>query len=278
MRDLFQGEMKNRPNYSIFPEINDKKENSILSFLKRFSFINLFISFQRELMLQQETLYLCINLFDKYIQKMTLEKKFSQDLNLIALTCLFISSKYEEIYPPYLKEFIEGFKNRYSKRDIYLKEDEILSSLDFQVLTSSPLLFLKIFCQNNNEYENKEIKKEMDLYFFGAQFFLEICLIEPKFCALKPSLQAAICLYLSRKFLLNHTGKYNKVWTFELTFKTNYSEIEIKKNIKIAVNTIKNFFENVYTKNFMVMPLYIKYYSIEYSKISMKLKKIIIDE
>ena len=52
MRDLFQGEMKNRPNYSIFPEINDKKENSILSFLKRFSFINLFISFQRELMLQ----------------------------------------------------------------------------------------------------------------------------------------------------------------------------------------------------------------------------------
>lgn len=279
MSDLFQGEMKNRPNYSIFPSIKDKNENCILSYLKRFSFINFFISFQTEFRLRQETLYLCINIFDRYIQKMTLENKLSQDLNLIALTCLFISSKYEEIYIPYIKEFLDVFKNKYTKRDIFLKEDKILSALDFQILTSSPLLFLRIFCQygNENEYENKEILEEIDLYFFGAQFFLEICLIEPKFCALKPSLQAAICLYLSRKCLLNYIGKYQKVWTFELVFKTNYSEIQIKKNIKIAINTIKNFFGNVYTKNFMAMPLYIKYYSFD-SRIIMKLKKIIIGE
>ena len=49
----------------------------------------------------------------------------------------------------------------------------------------------------------------------------------------------------------------------------------IKKNIKIAVQTIKNFFGNVYTKNFMALPLYIKYYGARYSRISNKLKSII---
>ena len=276
---LFKEEIKNRANYTLFPNITDKTDNIQLSYLKRFSFINLFISFQKELILRQETLYLTINIFDRYIQKRTLDNKQSQDLNMIAITCLFIASKYEEIYPPYLKEILDIFNKKYEKRDILLKEDEILSSLDFQVITISPLLFLSIFCQSNDECENKEIKKEMDLCFHCAQFLVELCLVEPKFCELKPSLQAAICLYLARKLLLcDYGNSNNKAWTFDLAFKTNYSEIQIKKYIKIVIYTIKNFFGNVYTRNFMAMPLYIKYITLEYSKISFKLKNIFIGE
>ena len=270
---MFKEENVNRPNYSLFPSLKDK--NDILPYLKRFSFINLFIQFQRELFLKQETLYLCINLFDRYIEKLVKQKKLSEDLNLIAITCLFISSKNEEIYPPYLKEFIDIFKIKYLPRTILLKEDEILSALDFQVLITSPLYFLKFFCQFKANYDNKQVEYDMNLCFYGAQFFLEICQIEPKFCEMKPSLQAAICLFLSRKFLLSYMSNYYRVWTYELAFKTNYSEIQIKKNIKIAVNTINNFFGNIYTKNFMAMPLYIKYYTNEYSRVSFKLKKII---
>ena len=105
---------------------------------------------------------------------------------------------------------------------------------------------------------------------------MELCLIEPKFCELKPSLQAAICLYLSRKFLLYKKNNNNKIWSFDLFFKTNYSEIKIKKHIKIALITINNFFKNIYTKNFMAMPLYIKYYTHEYSMVSSQLKEIIL--
>ena len=79
---------------------------------------------------------------------MILEKKCLQDLNLIAITCLFISSKNEEIYPPYLQNFLDIFTVKYPKRAILRKEDEILSALDFKVIISSPLLFLKIFCCN----------------------------------------------------------------------------------------------------------------------------------
>ena len=179
MNYLFQEETNNRANYSSFPNMEEKNNNKmILSYLKRFSFINLFISFQRELFLRQETLYLSINLFDRYLQKIFSENKISEDLNVIALTCLFIASKYEEIYPPYLKEFLDVFKNKYNKEEIFSKENDILSSLDFQILIISPILFLKRFCLDEKN-ENEEI---MNLCFNGAQFFLELCIIEPNFC------------------------------------------------------------------------------------------------
>lgn len=272
MNYLFHEETNNRANYSIFPNMEEKNNNMILSYLKRFSFINLFISFQRELFLRQETLYLSINLFDRYIQKTSSENKISEDLNKIALACLFIASKYEEIYPPYLKDFLDVFKNKYNKEEIFSKENDILSSLDFQILIISPILFLKKFCLEEKS-ENEEI---MNLCFNGAQFFLELCIIEPKFCELKPSLQASICLYLSRKFLLDCCK--TKVWTYNLSFRTNCSEIEIKRYLKIALKTIKNYFGNIYTKNFMAMPLYIKYYSLDYSRVSFELKKKFINE
>ena len=282
MNNLFKEETKNRANYSLFPNISDKTNNFILLYLKRFSFINLFILFQNELALRQETLYLTINLFDRYIQKINSEKiknNLNSDLYLIALTCLFIAAKYEEIYPPYLGDFLDIFNKKYTKRDVLLKEDEILSSLDFQVLITSPLLFLKKFCLNE-KCENEEIKNDLDLVFFCAQFFLELCIIEPKFCELKPSLESAICLYLARKFLLNDKkgNNNNKVWTFDLFFKTNYSEIAIKRYIKIELKIIKNFFGNVYTKNFIAMPIYVKYNTLGYSRVSFKLKKIFIGE
>ena len=74
--------------------------------------------------------------------------------------------------------------------------------------------------------------------------------------------------------MLFNNGR-GKIWNYDLVFRTNYTENHIKKNIKIAVQTIKNFFGNVYTKNFIALPLYIKYYGARYSRISNKLKSII---
>ena len=275
MKYLFNEENKNRPIYSLFPTPMDKNDNKLnLTYMKRFSFINLFISFQHELCLKQETLFLTINLFDRYIQKMNSQGIILSDINKIAVTCLFIASKYEEIYAPYLKEFLQIFKLKYTKREIFCKEDEILSVLNFDVLNIYSILFLKKYCLYNIKDLNKKEKSEMELCYNGAQFFLEICLIEPKFCELKPSLQAAMCLYLARKFLLFKNGN-GKIWNFDLVFRTNYSENNIKKNIKTAVKTIKNFFGNVYTKNFMALPLYLKYCSFDYLRVANRLKLII---
>ena len=272
--NLFQNETKNRPDYSKFPSSENNKK-FIISFYKRFSFINLFISYQLEFHFKQETFYLAINLFDRYIQKITSSNKKNEDLNIIALTCLYIALKYEEIDPPRLETVLKLFTISYLPRQIILKEDEILSSLDFQVSTISPLLFLQLVCKYNN-YENEYYRKEMDLCFYGAQFILDICMIEPNFCELKPSLQASLSLYLVRKILYSGYTHRKNLWDFNLYLKTNYLEKDIKSYLKIAVNAIKNYFGNKYTKNFNAMPLYLKYSFREYSSISCKLEKIIL--
>ena len=126
MNYLYKQENENRPDYSLFPSQRDIHNNNInINYMKRFTFINLFISFQHELYLKQETLYLCINIFDRYIQILNSKNIVCHDLNKIALTCLFIASKYEEIYAPYLKEFLQIFTLKYTKKEIFITEDEI---------------------------------------------------------------------------------------------------------------------------------------------------------
>lgn len=86
-----------------------------------------------------ETLFITINLIDRFVQRKQIPRKSYQ---LIGVTCMLIASKYEEIYPPYVKDFIYISDNCYSKQELKDKEKEILMTLDFKVTWPSSLTFL----------------------------------------------------------------------------------------------------------------------------------------
>ena len=65
--------------------------------------------------LLQETLFLTINIIDRFLERVTLSKS---KLQLLGVTALFIASKYEEIYPPELKDFIYITDRAYSKEEL----------------------------------------------------------------------------------------------------------------------------------------------------------------
>ncbi|EEC47909.1 predicted protein, partial [Phaeodactylum tricornutum CCAP 1055/1] len=44
-----------------------------------------------------ETLYLCVNIIDRYLSQVETVRK---RLQLVGITAMLIASKYEEIYPP----------------------------------------------------------------------------------------------------------------------------------------------------------------------------------
>ena len=106
----------------------------------------------------------------------------------------------------------------------------------------------------------------------GAEFLLYLCIIEPGFCSFRPSFQAALCLFLARKFLSKKPNV--KSWSSFLTYNTNYTENEIKNNLRIPLIVIKNYFNNVYTKDFCNIPFYKKYKSTKYSGISDEFTKL----
>lgn len=62
-----------------------------------------------------ETLYLTINLIDRYLE---LQEVSRPKLQLVGVTCLLIASKYEEIYPPELRDLVYICDRAYTRQDV----------------------------------------------------------------------------------------------------------------------------------------------------------------
>ena len=62
-----------------------------------------------------ETLYLTINLIDRYLDMTEVSRP---KLQLVGVTCLLIASKYEEIYPPELRDLVYICDRAYTKNDV----------------------------------------------------------------------------------------------------------------------------------------------------------------
>lgn len=71
------------------------------------------ISVHAKFKLLPETLYLTINLVDRYFSIFQVAKS---EVQLVGVAALLISTKYEEIYPPTVKDFIYLTDNTYSRQ------------------------------------------------------------------------------------------------------------------------------------------------------------------
>ena len=73
-------------------EINDKMRAILVDWL---------IEVHSKFKLQKETLFITINIIDRFLEKAKVSKS---RLQLVGVTALLIASKYEEIYPPELTD------------------------------------------------------------------------------------------------------------------------------------------------------------------------------
>ena len=63
--------------------------------------------------LSPETLFIAINLLDRYLTLNQVERK---ELQLVGVCCMLVASKYEEIYPPEIKDFAYITDKAYSSQ------------------------------------------------------------------------------------------------------------------------------------------------------------------
>lgn len=69
-----------------------------------------------------ESLYLTVNLIDRYLER---EQVHRSKLQLLGVTAMLIACKYEEIYPPIVKDFVYITDNAYTKEEI-LEQERIM--------------------------------------------------------------------------------------------------------------------------------------------------------
>ena len=77
-----------------------------------------------------ESLFLTINIIDRYFSKNQITNR---EVQLVGVSAMLIATKYEEIYPPLLKDFVYISDNRCLAEDILEMEKKILFSLDFDI-------------------------------------------------------------------------------------------------------------------------------------------------
>lgn len=87
-----------------------------------------------------ESLFLAIDIFDKYLQKH--QKKLNEEINDIALACFMLAVKYEEIYPPTLEEVQGRMKTQLSFKDYVTIQFYILGLLDYNLALESPIKYI----------------------------------------------------------------------------------------------------------------------------------------
>jgi hypothetical protein len=63
-------------------------------------------------------------------------------LHLLGVAALLIATKYEEIYPPELKDLIQISENKFKKEEVLELETHILVTLEFNFFVPSHLRFL----------------------------------------------------------------------------------------------------------------------------------------
>ena len=201
--------------YQNYSEINERHRAVVIEWL---SYIVCYFS------QSNETLFMSINIMDRYISK----KKISLNIyQLIAISSYLIASKYEDTNSPLIDDLIYISKNIYTQNDIISMEKDILTTLNFDIFFVSSYQFFSIF------YLISDLNNK--ILFFLGHLILELCLLNIDIMSFEQSLLAIGALLIAKKSL----EIKDELFDFKLFYNYNENDIkEIQKRIVLFLNRL----------------------------------------
>lgn len=156
------------------------------------------VDVHKKLRLLPDTLYLTVSIFDRYLGKVETKRK---KLQLVASAAALISSKYEEIYAPEVRDLVYMTDQAYAPQDFLDMEADILRELDFKITVPTALPFLQRFLFITGASPTTK---------FAAAYYTERVLLEYDFVDRRPSIvaAAAVCLALNHKEIRDADGLF----------------------------------------------------------------------
>lgn len=92
-----------------------------------------------EYKLHNETLYLAVNYIDRFLSSMSVLRG---KLQLVGTAAMLLASKFEEIYPPEVAEFVYITDDTYTKKQVLRMEHLVLKVLSFDLAAPTVFQFL----------------------------------------------------------------------------------------------------------------------------------------
>ncbi|KAI9073984.1 hypothetical protein K1719_044048 [Acacia pycnantha] len=178
--------------------------------------IDWLVEVSEEHKLVPDTLYLTVNLIDRFL---SISLTTKQKLQLVGVACMLIASKYEEICPPRVEEICFITDYTYTRDEVLKMESEVLNLLHFQLSVPTTKTFLRRYIQ-------VALCPCVELEFL-ANYLTELTLVEYSFLKFLPSLVAASAIFLAR-WTLNQS---EHPWNPTLEHYTSYKAPQLKASV-----------------------------------------------
>nr|CAG4651888.1 EOG090X07KR [Triops cancriformis] len=205
------------------PKPNYMRKQPDITPAMRSILVDWLVEVAEEYKLNGETLFLAVSYIDRFLSHMSVLRG---KLQLVGTAAMFIASKFEEIYPPELGEFVYITDDTYTKKQVLRMEHLILKVLTFDLSVPTPLYFLNRYCQ---------VLKADRTTLYLATYLCELTLLEcDPYLKYLPSEIAASALALAQATL----GE--KSWNSELEQMTNYRLVHFAECLESLHNTFTN--------------------------------------
>ncbi|TYI58542.1 hypothetical protein E1A91_D11G366400v1 [Gossypium mustelinum] len=188
-------------------DINEKMRAILIDWL---------IDVHQKFELSPEALYLTINLIDRFLSVKVVPRR---ELQLLGMSAMLISTKYEEIWPPEVNDLVCIADRAYTHEQILIMEKTILGRLEWTLTVPTHYVFLARFIKASIP----DPKMENMVYFLAELGIMHYETI--RYC---PSMVAASAVYAARCTL-----KKTPAWTDTLKFHTGYTEQQLMECAKL---------------------------------------------
>ncbi|VEN40363.1 unnamed protein product [Callosobruchus maculatus] len=207
---LREHELKHRPKSGYM-----KKQPDVTSDMRTI-LVDWLVEVAEEYRLSTESLYLAVNFIDRFLSYMSVVRT---KLQLVGTAAMFLASKYEEIYPPAIREFVYITDDTYTKRQVIRMEQLILKVLGFDLSVPTPLSFITAICSMNKINEKTT---------YLAMYLSELSLLNGDvYLEFLPSAIAASAIAIAR-----HTLAEQDCWTSDLVESTGYELVHLRPCIE----------------------------------------------
>ncbi|KAL6549115.1 Cyclin-B2-4 [Orobanche hederae] len=198
------------PNYmSQQFDINERMRGILIDWLIE-------VHYKFELM--DETLYLTVNLIDRFLAVQSVVRK---KLQLVGVTAMLLACKYEEVSVPVVEDLILISDKAYCRQEVLDMEKLMINTLQFNMSLPTPYVFMRRFLKA------AQSDKRLELLSF---FIIELCLVEYEMLRFPPSLLAAAAIFTAQCTLSGF-----KQWSKTSERHANYTQEELLVCAKLMV-------------------------------------------
>ncbi|KAM6220171.1 cyclin-A2 [Rhynchocyon petersi] len=194
------------------PKVGYMKKQPDITNSMRAILVDWLVEVGEEYKLQNETLYLAVNYIDRFLSSMSVLRG---KLQLVGTAAMLLASKFEEIYPPEVAEFVYITDDTYTKKQVLRMEHLVLKVLAFDLAAPTINQFLTQYFLYQ---QTADCKVESLAMFLG-----ELSLIDADpYLKYLPSVIAAAAFHIA---LYTVTGQS---WPDSLVQKTGYTLENLK--------------------------------------------------